>query len=476
MTSTQKNTREKISFPVQYEIVPDKLYVNIFNHDITIGNSTIPCWSYVTKGLKDYNQKEIIFTLKREQNETEQDFPDIPLILFKQIYNFAKERRLVDIGDFTQFKGNEFLGSNALLYVPSESLNDVQMPKISLSAILLADGELDLVKSFGFSRLLTGLGKKYTYYPFPTWSERGRESLPFEGMKNSILLKTRAIQISGIYINKTNDQISLRINVKNRNKLKEIMEQIPADNPIAFLTEIDPIADSCLTWNDDGSQPFAISLPGSSGRCMSGCFILFVPNQPKNIERIIEDGFGILLTSSSWNVLQQALTGGENISIPMNEEKPLFFNIDWFSDTYQSPIDNDIYYAAGGWKTHKPNIATQQELDNKEVKIDQIILLTSDDDLRKRVTVDELAGYIKKLEVVVQEFFEQFIEIKEKYLLLEIEMLPDKIKINMASKPQIEDEILTKLYDKVIVINIPKIIGGPVKFQTIFSIRASGKP
>src|ERR1700756_4299668 len=49
--NTQRPTSAKEAFPLSVEVIPGKLKVKVFLHDIHYENETIPCWSYLTDGF-----------------------------------------------------------------------------------------------------------------------------------------------------------------------------------------------------------------------------------------------------------------------------------------------------------------------------------------------------------------------------------------------------------------------------------------
>jgi hypothetical protein len=59
----------------------------------------------------------------------------------------------------------------------------------------------------------------------------------------------------------------------------QIPELPPPEIPLAFLTTLDAHADACLVWPPGQQAPEEISPPGSLGARLSGCFVLFVPQQ-----------------------------------------------------------------------------------------------------------------------------------------------------------------------------------------------------
>src|SRR5262245_32891475 len=89
--------------PVSLDIVLGKLQVTVYTHDIEHQHEMIPCWSYLTDGLWNFGHKEIIFTLRRNEDETSAVLPGEPLQALASILSYAEKARTVDAGDLSEF-------------------------------------------------------------------------------------------------------------------------------------------------------------------------------------------------------------------------------------------------------------------------------------------------------------------------------------------------------------------------------------
>ena len=88
------------------DVIPDKLQVLIYTHDLPINPEPIKCWTYITSGLSAHKHKEISFTLRREKEEKESDFPLDPINLFRTIYDLASSGTTANYGARTVFGGD----------------------------------------------------------------------------------------------------------------------------------------------------------------------------------------------------------------------------------------------------------------------------------------------------------------------------------------------------------------------------------
>lgn len=101
-------------FPQSADVIPGRLKVRIFLHEIEYEKEILSCWSYVTDGLVAQKQKEIIFTLRRDPGQKPEDYPRELLDPFATFFHYAERGQLVDVGQSTLF-GETGLGGRQRL-------------------------------------------------------------------------------------------------------------------------------------------------------------------------------------------------------------------------------------------------------------------------------------------------------------------------------------------------------------------------
>lgn len=309
-------------FPVSVDVIPHKLKVRVFLHDIVNGGETISCWSYVTEGLMAHKQKEIIVTLRRNEHQNAEDYPHDFFELFRIIYSLAASGKLVDVGGITAFSSEtRFMGTKGIAglgYVEPEALPGVDVAGPMLAAILLKGDEPEIVRQFGITRVTALLGMKYRRYPYPVWSETKRDPVAsLRPMQKTFLTRApRLLSVNASYYEEGH-HIFLSVRPEFREILGENIGQVPVDSPLIFnITYIDPRADACLVWSPNEHAPLAaITPPDSHGVRVTGSFLAFVPEQGTNEVTRVEDGHALLLTTSSWKKIREALSSGTNVSI-----------------------------------------------------------------------------------------------------------------------------------------------------------------
>jgi hypothetical protein len=292
------------------------LVVTVTHHFIATARGPIDCISYVTEGLAAHGQRELVFTLRHTPETRAATFAQAMISLIVMFQQFAAQGRTVDAGDITGFGAQRPFPGKHLLYAPARPLDGVPVPQNGLAALFITDSELALVQRCGSSRVLAALGKAYSHYPFPPWSEFQRPELPAaKNLEASVLASvlcahtwsTRVLQVEG--------DVILRVAPRNQEHIRQLFEQLPEDRPFALTTGIDGTADACLTWEPGQREPWAITPPGSKAERLSGCFLMVLTGQEQEESRLHEDGFVWLLNSASWKALRHALLEGQALAL-----------------------------------------------------------------------------------------------------------------------------------------------------------------
>ena len=308
------------SFPVHLDLVGGRLKASVHFHQIESPDGSLACWSYVSEGLLNHGQVELVFTLRCEPHEDPDNIPDDPLNFLIFIEQLASQGQTLDAGCMTRFGPEGAFFSRHLVYIPTQPMAGVPLPPAgkSITALLVTEEELTAVEQFGISRLISRLGYAARYYPCPPWSDRTRTSLSFERARaESVLSRTSRLPARGVSVVMEAERllVSARADLPARGGVsvawRRRLSLDWSNTPLALLTDIDPQSDGCLVWEPGQPGPNAITPPGSKGERLSGCFLLFVPGQASDEVRLFEDGYALLISDHSWGTLRFAL--GENI-------------------------------------------------------------------------------------------------------------------------------------------------------------------
>jgi len=212
---TQRAVPSTVRFPLSVEVIPGKLKVKVFLHDVLYENATIPCWTYLTDGLFAHKQKEIIFTLRRGVGQRPEDYPRDFFRLFSDFFRFAEKGQLVDVGNSTLFNEEGFYGRKdfrGIGYVEPESFPGLETGDSPLLAgISLKNDEALIAWELALTRVVALLGMRYRYYPCPTWSDLDRQPVAsLAAMGNSILKKVARVGVRASFYHER-DHLFLRL-------------------------------------------------------------------------------------------------------------------------------------------------------------------------------------------------------------------------------------------------------------------------
>jgi hypothetical protein len=326
-STTPPQPQSPPELPTVIALIPDKLSVKVFYHEIATNQGKINCLCYLTQGLRSVGQRELLLTLKNNQQTYR--LYDPPLHFFKQVYAFASNGRIVNRGNMSQFGQNDMLGWKGVVYsdVPA-SIQDA-VPLDTLAMVLLSLEEVQSLQNFGYMRILSMLGKEKRFYPFPYWSDLDRKPLPIKAIAaRSLLYKVQAsISMAAATLTMQNNQVTFRL-PKHLDSKSLPQEVLPSNLTVAILPSLAADADGCLTWSFDNSVTDAIVPNGSKGNHLSGCFLVLVPEQPSNSTKVFEDGFAIMVTKKDWVLFWEALIHKRNLTIAAHDHS-MNFNVEW---------------------------------------------------------------------------------------------------------------------------------------------------
>lgn len=459
-------------FPRWVEVIRGKLKVRIFLHDIKYEKEKIPCWSYLTDGLAAHKQKEILFTLRREKGQKPNDYPREFLELFATVFQYAEKGELVDQGGVTLFGEPGFLGHKnvrGIGYVEPQGFPGVETSGVPLlAAILLKEDEAKIASDLGLTRITALLGKKYRYYPCPTWSDLKREPVASQGaMDKTLLRQITRVSIRASYYEEQ-DHIFLSVSPSSRSRLQEFLGQRPFNEPLALYTQPDSRANACLVWHLSQYPPMAIAPPGSDGSRKTGAFLAFVPEQEKNEIRMLEDGFSVFLTNNDWQKIREALLSGKDVFVPPVAANAASISLEWKKAVAYTSLVTGETFVAEGWATYKPE-TTLPPKELVAVSSSRTVLLTNQPDLAARTTAEDLAAYVNAIEKVVDGFFTPLDRKTSRELTIHLALTPTGHEVRVVAVPELSEAVAEDLNKRLGSVPAPRV-GGPVMLEFIPSV------
>jgi len=306
-------------YPSTVQLIPNELSVQIHRHDLPYFQP-VPCWTFITDGLWAHKQKEVVITLRRDDQVASDEHPQLPLHIIRNIYNLAVQGQLVDVWGYSYFMLAQPQEKKSAIfytaYLYPLPLPGIKLPSPALTVIFMSEADYKLFQAFGLTRLIAIRGNHFHYYPCPPWSEFPLPDIVSLGaMQRSILNKMLRIHLQGSTVTMEGTDVVLRLQPRARRILGEQLSKIKPQQPIALLPELDPNANACLFWDAEKNATGVNVPPQSNLSRTAGCFVAFVPEQAENSSRIFEDGFAVLMTTEHWLQTREAMVSGEPVKI-----------------------------------------------------------------------------------------------------------------------------------------------------------------
>lgn len=469
----QQPSPARDAFPHSVEVIPGKLNVKIFLHDVTSESEVIPCWSYVTDGFVAQRQKETIFTLRRDTYANLGDYPRGFLELFARLFQFTERGQLFDVGDSALFRGDEFLSEKDIRgigYVEPQGLLGVETGDTPLlAAILLKGDEAQIAWDFGLTRITALIGMEYRHYPCPIWSDLKRRPLiTLRDMDQSFLGKISRIGVRASYYEEQN-QIYLSIPPSERPELQEFLAKLPPTEPVALRTRPHIRANACLVWRPGQNQMIAITPRDSDGSRKTGAFLAFVPEQSVNEVRHAEDGFFFFLTNNDWQRIREALKSGSDVFIPPGGKDKASLSIDWRKARgYVSPVTGDTYFAEE-WTTYQPDGALPERKQRLAISSSRTVLLTIERVAAARTTAEDLADYTNTIQDTIDAFFASQMQRIKHELTIQLALKQEGHEVRFVAVPNLSAQMNEDLQDQLEKVAEPKVRGS-VTLELILTV------
>jgi hypothetical protein len=300
---------------------------------------------------------------------------------------------------------------------------------------------MDTVKRFGALRALARIGRAYQFFPTAPWCDPDRAPL-FPPDHQTILSGVASASLPGMSALLAGGDIIVRLARPSAATLAQNLPSLPQTAALAFLLSLDPKADACLVWTEGQRGPEAITPPGSNGSRVSGCFVLFVPQQLTDASNPVEDGFAVMLTDSTWGRVREALTRGAPLTVPATAPFKALV-LEWY-DPPAAPADPP-----------PPAVSEMQmRLREAQAEVDQ------------RLGMNALVAYADTVEKTVQQ---HFANVSGAGAVLEIDVVLGQASpsIQVRTWPQTE---VSALYQRLMALPAPRLRSGEIGFTGSFAL------
>lgn len=288
------------AWPLRIQVLPQEGIQALVHHHtiLTPVSGLIHCWTYISQGLIKMGQKEIVFTIRRRvESEREHEFPQEPIRWYEMVYSAARQGRIVDEFQRTEFRAPSFLGRPDIPWIvyaakcPIDNVPGSFFPPDWLQAIPLLAPEAEVASGYGVMRALGHLGYSQRWFPWPSWFDRDRKPcVDPSQMEGSIRAQVSHAMIPGLSAVKKGQDIVLYIPERAESGIKQALDTFAPDAALPLDCVAHKDADSGLLWCNTDTQPRGYAA-GTANSCLNLNSITFCPCQEEDSLRLFEDGY-----------------------------------------------------------------------------------------------------------------------------------------------------------------------------------------
>ncbi|BBM83638.1 TGF-beta receptor interacting domain-containing protein [Candidatus Uabimicrobium amorphum] len=283
-------------------------------------------WKFTTNGLKEYNHREICFTLRMETSETCDQLPSQVLDMLKWLYKGLANEEQMTARNMSSFPEPGLLAREDWAGLIYSNQKDI------LCALLVTKHEYTNAMLYGSQRILNRLGELYRYFPNPHWNDRFRTEVAYENEEPVAKPTVRFLDGVTTALYKNDCELHIKLSKSTPGGLDELLE-VKSDQPkaLSFNTHTTEEADCALMWYPGQEGLFAIDRHNSQKKNMTGCFVMFLPHaEEKQTIGLYEDGFTVFVRPDTYAEMIVAISEKQHYQWQDDNGKRLF--IDFVDD------------------------------------------------------------------------------------------------------------------------------------------------
>lgn len=138
---------------------------------------------------------------------------------------------------------------------------------------------------------------------------------------------------------------------------------------------------------------------------------------------------------------------------------------------YQNPIDNKTYESENGFKTYNNGKEVNSVSKGvRETKLEQVVLLSSDEDLKKNSSIEDITLIMDKTSKIFNELFKD--SKNSGKIMIQFEIKKKKNNIEFAVRDDLDLEIMKEFEKQVNAEKYPNSKKEPIKMQLIYKVNS----
>ena len=166
-------------------------------------------------------------------------------------------------------------------------------------------------------------------------------------------------------------------------------------------------------------------------------------------------------------------TGNHNyiLNFQKNNTKLLWLDEFPIKKSYDNPIDNGTYKTDGSFKTYQNgNEVYVTSKGEKETKLEKVIFLSSDSDLKANTSVEDIQTIIEKTNKIFENLFKN--SEKPGKIMVQFELGKKKNEIQFAVRDELDLEIMKEFEKQVNAVKYPNSKKSNIKFQIVYKVNS----
>lgn len=381
--------------------VSGELVIHEYHHALFSTTGPIAVRTFMTEGIAALNAREVRATVPADWDK---DAVDVAGWMLAMLHGFAADGKPATLGGFTAFETSGLAGGAlvGVTYARGTPIPGIPGAELALVAVLLHADELKVVQQGLATRVLGLLAKWARFFPYPPcWELRATAVFGPSDQTTSFLEKLPQASLGDVRVTVEESSPQTTVFLSLPAKAAERVRKTWSDASIrvlALLATLAPDADGQAVWVPGSTERTATTC-GSAPRRIGYTFLSLVGGTDEHSSelRYIEDGVGLILTNTAVDQLREALMAGRDLTLQVGDRSRLV--VEFRPDALTDPFTGHVHHAAEGWELHRPDAPTSP---TGPMKIDQIVLLLPEEDLRSHVDAPTLAAFIQSIQQILE--------------------------------------------------------------------------